>query len=373
MRNFIVQVICLFLLSFATLLSAQNKFTAPAKPLGKKIDQINPIQNDNLYRPIIDQRSHLKFDFHRLKQIPALRNFEVKRNGTSIWLKGDLPNGSARKKPNDPSAYLEAVAHTIGNSGSMHSYRGIQKSIDNMGMTHHKMQQLYNGIPVFLGELILHEKEGSINSLNGQVLAFENEPAPAILKEEDALIVARAQVQKPHLSQHPSHRDLAPETSELVVFVDKKNQAHYAWHINVIPNLHENWEMIIDASSGELLNIWSNVCRISGHHHEFDYSCEMENAKDYVAPPIIGSGTDLNGQAQELRLFEQDGTFFMFDDSRDMFESYGDEQTAPAGAIITFEMQDDESSPIATSNSAAVGRSESCFCACQWWYSLRIL
>ncbi|MBL0343112.1 MAG: hypothetical protein IPP71_20940 [Bacteroidetes bacterium] len=46
------------------------------------------------------------------------------------------------------------------------SWQLIRSDVDEIGMTHHRYQQIYQGIPVVTGEYILHEKNGRIVSAN---------------------------------------------------------------------------------------------------------------------------------------------------------------------------------------------------------------
>ncbi len=63
--------------------------------------------------------------------------------------------------------------------------RRYRSETDELGFTHHRYQQYYKGLKVIGGELLFHEKNGRVRTINGQVAQQLNvEVIPSISKEK---------------------------------------------------------------------------------------------------------------------------------------------------------------------------------------------
>ena len=80
----------------------------------------------------------------------------------SIWL--DL-----KKKNIDYESLLREFNSWV-NLSSEHTLQKTGERNDDLGFTHINYQQLYKGIPVYGGELILHIKDGIVSYINGKIL-----------------------------------------------------------------------------------------------------------------------------------------------------------------------------------------------------------
>lgn len=69
-------------------------------------------------------------------------------------------------------------------------YRLYKTEQDNIGFTHYRYQQYYKGVPVDGGEYLVHEKDGTVNTANGNFYTgFDIDVNPSIT-EPDGLEMA---------------------------------------------------------------------------------------------------------------------------------------------------------------------------------------
>lgn len=74
---------------------------------------------------------------------------------------------------------------------SSHSFKQISEKTDDLGITHSYLQQYFKGFLVEGNFVMLHSKNGNINSINGQVAQFENLETIQNTKNEEAISIAK--------------------------------------------------------------------------------------------------------------------------------------------------------------------------------------
>ncbi|MEO0727187.1 MAG: M4 family metallopeptidase, partial [Bacteroidota bacterium] len=70
----------------------------------------------------------------------------------------------------------EAVFHWLRKTTQLDertTFEYLNTERDQLGMKHHRYQQLFEGIPVHAGTLILHEQNGRVRSINGELFALD--------------------------------------------------------------------------------------------------------------------------------------------------------------------------------------------------------
>lgn len=217
----------------------------------------------------------------------------------------------------------------------------IQKSryTDQLGITHTRFEQYFQGIKVYNGEVILHAKNGVTNLFNGRFF-----PTPELasvtpaLNENAAVQLVKDAVGGAETVQVTEGFEflIAGETvtTEVVIYhkQDRIDGERLTYHITYIPTLADRWEYFIDANTGEILNSYNNVCRFHNHTNTTKNStCSHNNVEDKKAipstnanmlPPEIANATDLLGQTRTINVYQTDGTYFMIDAARpQMFNS----------------------------------------------------
>src|SRR5262245_52187388 len=89
--------------------------------------------------------------------------------------------------------------------------------------------------------------------------------------------------------------------SRLLVWIDQRtSNPHLAWHINIRPNLRDNWYYFLDSKTGEIL--------------------EKYNATNFDGP-AVGSGKDLHGANQPIPTYQVGATYYLLDASRPIWKA----------------------------------------------------
>ncbi len=199
--------------------------------------------------------------------------------------------------------------------------------VDELGLKHLKFEQIYRGVPVWASELIVHlDAHDAVYALNGRF-----EPTPRQITSVEAEVTADRAIdmavgdlssRTPILSlPAPLAQPLryhGPTAKKVIFPMRRTGEPRLAWMVNIRPNLIENWYYFIDARSGELL---------------FKY-----NATPAQGRPATGRGTDLNGQQRELNVYQLNGTFFMIDVTRPIFDAQRSQlPDDPVGALWTID------------------------------------
>jgi Zn-dependent metalloprotease len=120
---------------------------------------------------------------------------------------------------------------------------------------------------------------------------------------------------------------------ELVVFFPKgeKKRPRLCYHVRIYPHLGARWEYLVDAHSGEIVQKFSNLCKL---HHFHGNACSAtasakhENSAvghsghEFLLPPDgpkTATATDLLNQTRTLNTYESNGQFYLIDASKPMF------------------------------------------------------
>jgi Zn-dependent metalloprotease len=119
---------------------------------------------------------------------------------------------------------------------------------DDLGFTHMKFNQAYQGIPVWPGEINLH-----INQQN-QVYLIEGRyiPTPVkvnthpVISEKEAMDIVAEKLSQPKTKCPECH-------SEIIIFSDTGADPCLTYRIKANPSLNEGWEFFINAASGQIL------------------------------------------------------------------------------------------------------------------------
>lgn len=87
-------------------------------------------------------------------------------NASSVWLQGveNLPS----------SDKLRIDLKSFYNLPSEYEFRLRDKKIDTQGFTHSKLDQYYKNIKIEGASVIIHEKDGKVQSLNGYLNVMED-------------------------------------------------------------------------------------------------------------------------------------------------------------------------------------------------------
>lgn len=162
-----------------------------------------------------------------------------------------------------------------------HSLQINKKSKDFNGTSHIRARQMFAGYPVWGGDIILHlaGEDRNSNSANMNGFLYQNiekdlsiAQAYLFTKERRELALQKALETYEHKNGAP--QNVHKEKSELIVYIDEQQKAHWAFHVNfyvfsnsgmpALPNY------ILDASSFTTYRSWDEVKMFSslGESHE---------------------------------------------------------------------------------------------------------
>lgn len=352
-------LVFVFLLTVQWGLAQMKSFSPPAPDAPVVTWEDTRIQVDD-YRPGVPAaaRALASPSYRSIPALPmpsrgvtAVQVLRDGENGRPIFIRAqarELPAVSRGRsaEENKAYAYLEALAPLLELDEPARQFEIRRVREDELGMTHLRMQQYWQGLPVYGGELIVHLRGGEPEMVNGRYF-----PTPELTElqpqwsREEAIQKVRTD-----LAEQTTVRDLQGRErqimdreavqAELVIYPDKGKQAeeHLAWHVDIYPNFAENWHYFVDAQTGDVLNAYNAICQV--HHHR---------AVDPLDGPATANATDLSGQTRTINTYELGGQYILLDASRDMFDlAASDIPNEPVGAIFTLDANN--ASPFGSGN-----------------------
>jgi len=319
---------------------AENS-TAPTSTL-KDIRSIPSAPRTIIDNPLKNFKSHSNL----VKSTGNERFMKIKKDdatGLPIWISGKMENAASLRSASREVKclqYLDAVKSPLQIENPEEEFFVKKINTDDLGQTHIRMQQQFQGVPVYGAEIILHEKDGDVIRLNGR-----NFPTPNDFDINPTIQLQNVKsTAKINLESFTSFKNLSQEEmqyvageqfqSTLVIYHPEKNiqNPRLAYHLTVIPNLIERWEYIIDAKTGEVLSKHSSICKFHAHlenhaAHEDHETAPVFPIKKYepstvsklenlVDGPATANEVDLLGVTRTINTYEVNGTYFMYDGSR---------------------------------------------------------
>jgi Zn-dependent metalloprotease len=258
--------------------------------------------------------------------------------------------------------YLESL-HPAGITNPAAEFVAKRVETDNAGNSHIRLEQVYQGVPVFGGEVIAHARGGAFDLLNGRYY-----PTPQLASVVPSLDAGRAIDQvKQAIGLENIKTDWPPEQiqllkiepfkAELVIYHHgfQLDNERLAWHVEAHPNMLERLIYFVDANTGEVIHSYDFTCKIDGGRHT---ECGMGNAEygmehgenetpesevripnaEFAPPPVTGTGMDLLGQNRSFGAWQQGSTYYLEDASKPMYDATASTMPGdPVGVIVTLD------------------------------------
>lgn len=228
--------------------------------------------------------------------------------------------------------YLTSIKADLRITAPDQEFTMKQVREDAQGYTHIRLQQMYQGIPVYGSEVMVHFSPGNEVRFTGRyqsspVLSdlhpdFVEDSAKALVLQE----VAKHTVVHDLSQQWKDWYDYSEPQATLVLFHPGEGRIgphRLSWHVMVRPNVLHRWEYLIDAETGEVIRDFSSHCTITGD---------------------TGTGTDLNGILQNLNISNFSGNYSLWDVSKDMYndDNNNNQPDDGEGYILTLDMNGDK-------------------------------
>ena len=242
---------------------------------------------------------------------------------------------------------------------------------DEQGNAHVRLEQVFNGLPVWGGEVICHTKNGAFDRMNGRYF-----PTPKLssivptLSADAAILKVKAEIGVSNIKTDWTIEDLRlidgqPFSANLIVFHPKENLTgeRLTWHVAARPNVFSRSEWFIDAITGEVLNQFEHTCDLLGHYHalanqDANHSecTNAASANQQITPefatastgikytmvdgPANINGIDLLGVTRSFILggWQFGSQFALQDASKPMFKPNASNMPGdPVGVIVTLD------------------------------------
>jgi bacillolysin len=336
--------------------TAQNKqkvkrlgsIDAESLPLMQRAHTGTPLSN-NLFTKTY-QRKMLTEPIN-LARIPFGFRVLSSENGVPTLLEGSfpyskLPEGADIKARS--LEYLEGLRKAMRLDNPSNEFEATDVSTDALGQTHIRLQQKFNQIKVWNGNVVVHEVDGKIAAMNGRWF-----PTPTLsvltpsVSESEAKTFVSTAIQKTRPFQKLSDKNkklihgeqLRPE---LVIYHQNNDASDpkLVWHITAFPNVMQRYEYFVDATTGETLHSYNHTC---------DFHGGLDSEKPMVEkPPLDGAITanllDANGVMRSLGLYgvvtprvDAKAGLYFADISRSMYKpDQSNMPDEPVGAIWTL-------------------------------------
>lgn len=178
---------------------------------------------------------------------------------------------------------------------------------DKLGFRHIKVQQLFKGVRVHGGELILHFNEKAFYKVNGQINRVVGLTNKILLTQEEALKKVKEQYPSEQYFEE-SNPDFEANKIEKWIYSNKNNRFSYIFKIDIysIKPLFR-YQVFIDAESGKIIKkldrIHTNYIPASGttlYHGLRNFTTDSVSENLYQLRSNIGGGIhtrDYNGNS----------------------------------------------------------------------------
>ena len=228
---------------------------------------------------------------------------------------------------------------------------------DEQGNQHVRLEQQFEGIPVWGTEVIAHPRNGEFAFLNGRYF-----PSPKLtnltpaLDKEQTFTVVRNEIGFDKVKSNWSQKELelidgSPFSADLVVFHVKESltDERLAWHVTAHPNVLSRLVYFVDAMTGEILDSYDNTCNFVGLPHTAEHHGTSDEDACLHSNDAANHQAELGGNAATisgLDLFNinrsfpnggwQDGSIFYMENSTKSMYNAGQSNmpSNPVGVIV---------------------------------------
>ncbi|MBL7796240.1 MAG: M4 family metallopeptidase [Saprospiraceae bacterium] len=278
---------------------------------------------------------------------PAADAVETVRgeNGLPIFFRGstDVSQNADASRPVGARAldYLASL-QPVGIAQPAQEFVVRSSTQDEQGNWHVRLDQVFQGVSVYGGELIAHTKNGVFELLNGRYF-----PTPRVasmtpsVSAETAVQRVVQQLGSVKTDWNDEDRQLVggKETqAELVVYHHRHHldAERLAWHVVIYPDLMHRKVFFVDAATGEIIHHFDHTCSIGGGDR-CEGHAHPTAPPALVSGPVTASGLDLKNVNRSFGAWMDGVTNYLEDAGQPMFNAGASQMpSSPVGAIITL-------------------------------------
>lgn len=354
------KLLTLFTLTFLSVsLLAQLKFVTPSGATRSVNEEsVSPLRNSS--STTVNPLSSVSFSPSGMKGIWVRTDAspiffrEISSSSSTLWLEGNL---SSALSGQDLDTWTNDILQQIQDQGYLFSESELVmlgSREDATGKYHADLEMRYRDFPVYGSDIKLH--------LNGrrvlvQLPVFETDlfgETDAVITEEGLEDICRGALEGDvkWIATGPVWDQLGMKrsTNRLVYFSGKGESGFtLCWEVKVHPNLKEGWTIFVDATTGSVVDSFRHSCNFHEPTvYSSDISCDapgnvLSDREETVISvcalgPEEADAVDLLGQTRRLKVFQNNGLFYLIDGSRPMFDGQRSViPDDPVGAIWTID------------------------------------
>lgn len=278
-------------------------------------------------------------DFSGLRAI----HIDRRGDGSVRWMTGDfgyLSDYSGLSGKGFSSSLASADRHSIEALGFVSTWKTsialenpseelspMATYVDALGYTHVRLEQLYQGLPVWGSDMYVHaNRDGRVYLFNGSYqptpVGVNTTPSVSTSAALDKVIVTlmRTGAWAPITEKGLNSLGLSfLPAVRTVIYPVPGGAPVLAYEIAIHPNITEFYYYIVDAHSGKIINRISGHCSLRNHDHpgrpmKIDEVSLTENSDRGLAAAgtfADASANDLNGVSRQVRVYHSDnGTYY---------------------------------------------------------------
>ncbi|CAG9621248.1 M4 family metallopeptidase [Sutcliffiella rhizosphaerae] len=278
-------------------------------------------------------------EFKKNGKVRIVDNSE--QQGPPTFVAGVLSEKQAKADSQNAMKFLGKHKDFFNMNNPENDLKEVRTTKDELGMTHVRLQQTKNGVPVDRNELNVHFDENNVvTTVNGnydaELESLKINTIPS-LQAEEALAEAKAEVDAPS--------EVPVESSELVIY-PLEDEYHLAYRVNLefFDGEPGNWYVYVDAENGKVLDKYNAMTGL-GFFEDILGSNSVEGSSalqadpkknnDGALKPARGSGLGTKGVTKLLNIAHGkdpelgNGTHFFL----------ADYTTPQMGGIFTYNMK----------------------------------
>ncbi|HEX6839041.1 MAG TPA: M4 family metallopeptidase [Polyangia bacterium] len=172
------------------------------------------------------------------------------------------PIGATKDDPIDASIAFVQAQHGILGLDAKAAFSVIRREITADGLNHVRLQQTYDGVPVWGSDIVVHSNGDSVTGVDGTLLGSLSglDLAPSIA-DTTAATIAQSNYLKS--ARNAAVVRWSRQSSELVVLPVASGAARLAWHVIFATDGTAGpagiWNYFVDAHDGSIVDMFNNL------------------------------------------------------------------------------------------------------------------
>ncbi len=237
--------------------------------------------------------------------------------GSPEFVSGNLTKPSSKSAESIVYDYVNANKDKfkLGSKSSSESFTVKSKAKDNLGYTSIKLQQVYNGVPVWGStQAAVVNEEGVLTTFSGTVLP-DLDSKKGLKSEKKVNENKSISIAEEDLGFIPEYEKLP--TADLVVF-STGDEATYAYlvNLNFLSPKPGNYNYFIEASTGKILNKYNDLDEAHGNQDHKTVTAAAKPGGTLTGTNTTGTGYGVLGDSKTLNMLLSGSYYYLQDNTR---------------------------------------------------------